>query len=126
MRVQIALLHVANRRWVRSSARKAGANAKASVRLCATDTIYARVVGDDLVRGQRMMALVLRKAFAAWSKVATTHAYQPEKHYMRGPGPKTLGMIGRRFRAETNKEIAEALPERWLTLMRALDDQEQR
>jgi hypothetical protein len=43
---------------------------------------------------------------------------------MRGPGPKSLSMIGERFRAETESLTREPLPERWLALMRSLDEQE--
>jgi hypothetical protein len=52
------------------------------------------------------------------------NSYRPEKHYMRGPGPKTLGMIGRRFRAETRSVTKEPLPETWLGLIHSLDEQE--
>ena len=67
---------------------------------------------------------MLRWVFMAWSRIAMTADYRPEKHYMRGPGPKTLEMIGRQFREETNPSIVEPLPERWLTLLRALDSQD--
>jgi hypothetical protein len=50
--------------------------------------------------------------------------YRPEMHYMRGPGPKTLSMIGRRLRAETRGITEEPLPEGWLKLVRALDERE--
>ena len=40
---------------------------------------------------------------------------------MRGPGPKSLGMIGERFRAETEGFAREPLPERWLEMVRSLD-----
>lgn len=45
---------------------------------------------------------------------------------MRGPGPKSLGMIGERFRAETESMIEAPVPEQWLALMRSLDEQEER
>jgi hypothetical protein len=43
---------------------------------------------------------------------------------MRGPGPKALGMIGRRFRAETQAITQEPLPERWLALIHSLEQKE--
>jgi hypothetical protein len=45
---------------------------------------------------------------------------------MRGPGPKTLAMIGRRYRAETAVETREPLPERWLALIHFIDEQEKK
>ena len=51
-------------------------------------------------------------------------SYRPEKHYMRGPGPKSLGMIGERFRAETDNITREPVPERWLELMQSLEQHE--
>ena len=53
-------------------------------------------------------------------------SYRPEKHYMRGPGPKTLAMIGRRYRAETAEEMREPLPEPWLALIQSIDEREQK
>ena len=71
--------------------------------------------------------LLLRKALALmWSRVATNSVYRPEKHYMRGPGPKSLDMIGRRFRAETESITKEPLPERWLALMHTFDEEERK
>jgi hypothetical protein len=70
---------------------------------------------------------VLRKAFAAvWSRVAGDYFYRPEKHYMRGPGPKSLSMIGRRLRNETRSVTLEPLPESWLILIHSLAQQEQK
>lgn len=43
---------------------------------------------------------------------------------MRGPGPKSLSLIGERFRAEADSITREPLPERWLALMRTLDEQD--
>jgi hypothetical protein len=45
---------------------------------------------------------------------------------MRGPGPKTLRMIGRRLRAETESVTQERLPEGWLDLIQSLDQREQK
>ena len=52
-------------------------------------------------------------------------AYRPEKHYMRGPGPKSLAMIGRRFQRETKNITQEPLPEGWRELIRALENEQQ-
>jgi hypothetical protein len=72
----------------------------------------ARKLGKDLAaRWDRLIPSLLRP-------------YHPEKHYMRGPGPKALGMIGRRFRAETQAMTQEPLPERWLALIHSLDQKE--
>jgi hypothetical protein len=58
---------------------------------------------------------------AAWTRVSAGRPYRPEKHYTRGPGPKTLGMIGRRLRAETSQDLEGTLPEHWQSLLNALD-----
>ena len=51
-------------------------------------------------------------------------SYRPEKHYMRGPGPKSIGMIGERFRAETENITREPVPQRWLELMQSFEQHE--
>ena len=51
-------------------------------------------------------------------------AYHPERHYMRGPGPKTLEKIGGELRARMDQTTKEAIPEEWLTLLRSLDARE--
>jgi hypothetical protein len=73
------------------------------------------------------VGVLLRKALVAVVPILARNlfnSYRPEKHYMRGPGPKTLGMIGRRFRAETRSATREPLPEHWLGLINSLEDQE--
>jgi hypothetical protein len=50
--------------------------------------------------------------------------YRPEKHYMRGPGPKTLSKLGEMYRAETESELRERLPDHWLAVIRTLKDRE--
>jgi hypothetical protein len=77
----------------------------------------------ECIRGR---GLVLGKVFAVWSRVVADRSYRPERHYMRGPGPKTLAMIGRRYRAETSEETREPLPERWLALIHSIDEQEKK
>jgi hypothetical protein len=44
----------------------------------------------------------------------------PEKHYMRGPGPKTLRKLGEAFRDETEGDVRERIPEQWLTLVESI------
>jgi hypothetical protein len=73
-----------------------------------------------------MRGLVLGKVFAVWSRVVANRSYRPERHYMRGPGPKTLAMIGRRYRAETAEETREPLPDEWLALVHSIDEQEKK
>ena len=73
-----------------------------------------------------MRGLVLGKVFAVWSRVVANRSYHPERHYMRGPGPKTLAMIGRRYRAETVEATREPLPEHWLALIHSIDEQEKK
>jgi hypothetical protein len=46
--------------------------------------------------------------------------YHPERHYMRGPGPKTLGKLGEVYRGETESDVRERIPEQWLTLVESI------
>jgi hypothetical protein len=46
--------------------------------------------------------------------------YRPERHYMRGPGPKTLAKIGQMLRAETDDVTRESLPDQWVDLIERL------
>jgi hypothetical protein len=48
--------------------------------------------------------------------------YHPERHYMRGPGPKTLSKLGEMYRAETQDDLQERLPEKWIALTRAIEE----
>jgi hypothetical protein len=73
-----------------------------------------------------MRGLVLGKVLEIWSRVVANRSYRPERHYMRGPGPKTLAMIGRRYRAETAEETREPLPEQWLALIHSIDKQDKK
>ena len=50
--------------------------------------------------------------------------YQPEKHYMRGPGPKTLSKLGEMYRAETESQLRDRVPDQWLTVIRTIRDRE--
>jgi hypothetical protein len=69
------------------------------------------------------MGLLLRKAAeVVWP---TNYFYRPEKHYMRGPGPKSLSLIGEGLRAEAQSFTQEPLPQRLLDLIHDLDEREQ-
>jgi hypothetical protein len=46
--------------------------------------------------------------------------YRPEMHYMRGPGPKTLGKLGAAYRAEAEGDVRERIPEQWQALIRSI------
>jgi hypothetical protein len=75
---------------------------------------------------QSQIIRLLRRARAAISPTAARtifDSYRPEKHYMRGPGPKSIGMIGERFRAETESITREPVPQRWLELIQSLEQQ---
>ena len=50
--------------------------------------------------------------------------YHPEKHYMRGPGPKTLSKLGDAYRAQAAGELEERVPDEWLALIRSIRDRE--
>jgi hypothetical protein len=69
---------------------------------------------------------MLGKVRAVWSRVVANRLYRPERHYMRGPGPKTLAMIGRRYRAESAATTQEPLPHYWLALIHSINEQEQK
>src|SRR4029450_13567656 len=83
-----------------------------------------RVCAKTLCIGNPMRGL--DKIFAVWSRLGANRSYRPERHYVRGPGPKTLAMIGRRYRAETAEETREPLPEQWLALIHSIDEQEKK
>ncbi|HEY7083801.1 MAG TPA: hypothetical protein VH519_03210 [Hyphomicrobiaceae bacterium] len=50
--------------------------------------------------------------------------YRPEKHYMRGPGPKTLGKLGDAYRTQTESDLSERVPDAWLALIQAIRERE--
>jgi hypothetical protein len=79
---------------------------------------------DPRLSGIREWGVVLGKVLAVWSRLVASRSYRPEKHYMRGPGPKTLAMIGWRYRGETSEETQEPLPERWIALIHSIDQHE--
>jgi len=73
---------------------------------------------------QSQIRRLLRRAMVAVSPKAARRlfdSYHPEKHYMRGPGPRSFGMEGEGFRAETEDITCEPVPQRWLELMQSLE-----
>jgi hypothetical protein len=52
--------------------------------------------------------------------------YHPEKHYMRGPGPKTLSKLGDAYRAQTESDLQERVPDEWLALVQSIRDRERK
>ena len=50
--------------------------------------------------------------------------YRPEKHYMRGPGPKTLSKLGEMYRAERAPELQERIPDQWLALVQTIKNRD--
>ena len=52
--------------------------------------------------------------------------YHPEKHYMRGPGPKTLSKLGDVYREQTESDLHERVPEAWLTLIQSIRERERK
>ena len=75
---------------------------------------------------KRNGALVRKALEVLWTRVAANYFYRPERYYMRGPGPKSLSLIGKTLRAETESVTREPLPERWLHLLHSLDEQGRR
>ena len=68
--------------------------------------------------GHRHLA---QKLLALRSRLAP---YRPERHYMRGPGPKTLGKLGAAYRAEAESDVRERIPEQWAALIQSIEQQE--
>ena len=52
--------------------------------------------------------------------------YHPEKHYMRGPGPKTLSKLGDTYREQTERDLHERVPEAWLALIQSIRERERK
>jgi hypothetical protein len=63
---------------------------------------------------------LLQEALQRLSQRMPQRRYHPERHYMRGPGPKTLSKIGEMLRAETESFAGEPIPQRWLELIHAM------
>jgi hypothetical protein len=76
-------------------------------------------LGDVTKRDHRLS--ILRRALNAVRAKAAPYGYRPEKHYMRGPGPKTLSKIGEALRAETAIVTREPIPQRWLELLHSIE-----
>jgi hypothetical protein len=58
--------------------------------------------GNFFVRIER----AVRRMAARWRRAVSTNHYRPEKHYMRGPGPKTLGAAGGSDRTSEQRSSA--------------------
>jgi hypothetical protein len=71
------------------------------------------------VRNPNFMRKVV---LALWPRLAR-YTYRPERHYMRGPGPMTLSKIGEMLRERVDDITQEPLPQRWLDLVRDLEQQ---
>jgi hypothetical protein len=50
--------------------------------------------------------------------------YRPEKHYMRGPGPRTLSKLGEALRDETENVLHESIPAQWQALIQSIAERE--
>ena len=46
--------------------------------------------------------------------------YRPEKHYMRGPGPKTLTKLGEAYRDASDGDVRARIPDEWVTLVESI------
>ena len=68
--------------------------------------------------GQEHLA---RKLLALRSRLVR---YRPEKHYMRGPGPKTLHKLGEAYREATKGDTAERIPDEWMMLVESMGRRE--
>jgi hypothetical protein len=73
-------------------------------------------VGEILTMGNSSLVHAL---LALRSRLAR---YHPERHYMRGPGPKTLSKLGEMYRDEAEDVLHERLPDEWVALTRAIED----
>jgi hypothetical protein len=65
---------------------------------------------------------LLQEALQRLVQERSRRRYHPERHYMRGPGPKTLSKIGEMLRIETEGVAHEPIPDRWLELIRSLEN----
>jgi hypothetical protein len=54
---------------------------------------------------------LVRKLLALRSRLV---GYHPEKHYMRGPGSKTLSKLGEAYRDATEGDIRARIPDEWV------------
>jgi hypothetical protein len=77
--------------------------------------------GREIVRRRSNNSNLVQALFALRSRLGR---YHPEKHYMRGPGPKTLMKLGEAYRAETECDVRECMPEQWLALVGSIAQRE--
>jgi hypothetical protein len=52
--------------------------------------------------------------------------YHPEKHYMRGPGPRTLSKLGDVYRTQTASDLSERVPDAWLAVIQSIRERERK
>src|SRR5262249_3713032 len=81
----------------------------------------ARVPGGVSQTMRKSTSGLVQALLALRSRLAR---YHPEKHYMRGPGPKTLGKLGDAYRAQTESELEERVPDDWLALIQSIRERE--
>jgi hypothetical protein len=77
--------------------------------------------GGEVMRRRDGNSDIVQALLAMRARLAP---YRPEKHYMRGPGPKTLSKLGESYRAETEGDVRERIPEQWLTLVQSIAQRE--
>ena len=77
--------------------------------------------GCEIVRRRSNNSNLVEALFALRSRLGR---YHPEKHYMRGPGPKTLMKLGEAYRTETECDVHEHIPEQWLALVGSIAQRE--
>jgi hypothetical protein len=77
--------------------------------------------GREIVRRRSNNSNLVQVLVALRSRLGR---YHPEKHYMRGPGPKTLMKLGEAYRAETDDDVRERIPEQWLALVGSIAQRE--
>lgn len=66
---------------------------------------------------------LVQKILALRSTLAR-YRYRPEKHYMRGPGPKTLSKLGGAYRDATEGDREARIPDEWLMLVERIGRRE--
>ena len=75
-------------------------------------------VGEIMTRGNSTLVQALLALRVSGAR------YHPERHYMRGPGPKTLSKLGEAFRDATEGDVRERIPEQWLALVESIAQRE--
>jgi hypothetical protein len=69
---------------------------------------------------------LVQALLALRSRLARNPRYHPEKHYMRGPGPKTLSKLGDAYREQTESDLRERVPDAWLALIQSIRERERK